>query len=549
MKRVILLMICMSICLCCALNAQAATGASLTVSTSAASGYGGDEITLSIRMTASAMGGLQTNLTWNTGYLTYVEDSAAFADAFKSSAMIAQVNAQAGCLRLLYASTAGYTAQDEVIFTAKFRLTEGVNGTTSFSLADTKMTDAATSVNAMDVTVQGADVYTQVYDPGTVWTYLSGSDQWPMLGDTVTVQLAFGTSGPAIGSVQGTISYDPAILALEADGAAFTDEAEAAAFTKSLNMSEDGQIQFVYAAMDGCPSSLMELRFQVVGGVNDSTVISVSNLKATNADAAHLSAMECYTSSLLIWPQPAENHVYYTLKVAPGTTCADEVLTLALYAKGSAFGGLQGTLTYDASQLEYVSGSAAFTDDFAQSADVKLINAAQAGQIQLVYASAEGYAPSGDAIMTVQFRLLEDTNLSPVELTGLKTTTDGSSDVQEIPCSFIQGVDWSQSVLGHTWDSGVVTKKPTTTAQGVITYTCASCGSTRTETIPVRIPGDADDDGKVDLYDALRVLEYGGGENVAINLYNADVNGDGKVDIHDALKIMQYDAGWNVNLL
>ncbi|PWM00115.1 MAG: hypothetical protein DBY04_01130 [Clostridiales bacterium] len=36
----------------------------------------------------------------------------------------------------------------------------------------------------------------------------------------------------------------------------------------------------------------------------------------------------------------------------------------------------------------------------------------------------------------------------------------------------------------HTWDSGVVTTEPTSTSQGVKTYTCTACGATKTETIP-----------------------------------------------------------------
>ena len=37
---------------------------------------------------------------------------------------------------------------------------------------------------------------------------------------------------------------------------------------------------------------------------------------------------------------------------------------------------------------------------------------------------------------------------------------------------------------GHTWDDGVVTKKPTEKAEGVRTYICKTCGATKTESIP-----------------------------------------------------------------
>lgn len=39
--------------------------------------------------------------------------------------------------------------------------------------------------------------------------------------------------------------------------------------------------------------------------------------------------------------------------------------------------------------------------------------------------------------------------------------------------------------LGHTWDNGVVTKDATETEEGVKTYTCKTCGETKTESIPV----------------------------------------------------------------
>lgn len=37
-----------------------------------------------------------------------------------------------------------------------------------------------------------------------------------------------------------------------------------------------------------------------------------------------------------------------------------------------------------------------------------------------------------------------------------------------------------------TFDAGVVTKEPTTSAEGIKTFTCTACGGTKTETIPIR---------------------------------------------------------------
>ena len=42
-------------------------------------------------------------------------------------------------------------------------------------------------------------------------------------------------------------------------------------------------------------------------------------------------------------------------------------------------------------------------------------------------------------------------------------------------------------VLDHTWDEGKITKEPRLGAEGVKTYTCTACGTTRTEAVPALI--------------------------------------------------------------
>lgn len=63
-----------------------------------------------------------------------------------------------------------------------------------------------------------------------------------------------------------------------------------------------------------------------------------------------------------------------------------------------------------------------------------------------------------------------------------------------------------------------------------------------------RLPGDADDNGAVNVNDALTVFRYCAGKGNAINLSNADVTGDAQVSAQDALLILQQAAGWNVPL-
>lgn len=47
-------------------------------------------------------------------------------------------------------------------------------------------------------------------------------------------------------------------------------------------------------------------------------------------------------------------------------------------------------------------------------------------------------------------------------------------------CSVCQSVE----TAAHTWNNGKITTEPTTTTEGVKTYTCTACGDTKTETVP-----------------------------------------------------------------
>lgn len=52
----------------------------------------------------------------------------------------------------------------------------------------------------------------------------------------------------------------------------------------------------------------------------------------------------------------------------------------------------------------------------------------------------------------------------------------------------IEKDSWIIKATGHSWDDGKVTAKPTTAKAGTRTYTCTSCGATKTESIPKLIP-------------------------------------------------------------
>lgn len=62
---------------------------------------------------------------------------------------------------------------------------------------------------------------------------------------------------------------------------------------------------------------------------------------------------------------------------------------------------------------------------------------------------------------------------------------------------------------------------------------------TSSANIPEFLPGDADDNGKVDIYDALLILQSLAGWDVEVSIVNADANGDGVLTIDDALRILE----------
>lgn len=63
-----------------------------------------------------------------------------------------------------------------------------------------------------------------------------------------------------------------------------------------------------------------------------------------------------------------------------------------------------------------------------------------------------------------------------------------------------------------------------------------------------RLPGDADKNGQVDIYDAILIMKHGAGWNVTLEAENADVNASGGVNMDDVLLILQYAAGKDVTL-
>ena len=117
--------------------------------------------------------------------------------------------------------------------------------------------------------------------------------------------------------------------------------------------------------------------------------------------------------------------------------------------------------------------------------------------------------------------------------------------------------------LGHDMKETAPAVVPTCEAAGkTAVFTCANgCGKTEGgEEIPAKghtfendictvcgqgkfVAGDGNGDGKVNLRDAIMVLQAVNGKDIAIDRSAADVNGDGKVNLQDAIRILKRANG------
>ena len=90
----------------------------------------------------------------------------------------------------------------------------------------------------------------------------------------------------------------------------------------------------------------------------------------------------------------------------------------------------------------------------------------------------------------------------------------------------------------------------TVTVKGKGNYTGSkSVTFTINKQAPARIPGDVNDDGKVNMQDLTRLQQKLAEWDVEINTSNAEVTGDGKINMQDLTRLQQKLAEWDVELL
>jgi len=160
------------------------------------------------------------------------------------------------------------------------------------------------------------------------------------------------------------------------------------------------------------------------------------------------------------------------------------------------------TISGVGSKVETKNGSHIKNITLSESASGAVVAAGSGTTIDNVVNSAPGAAVTGsgtviniasDTDVTVETRNTEVKNTGRSEITvtdakGKETTvkpgTSATVNKESASSGGSSGGSYTPPTHTHTWDAGAVTKEPTCTEPGVKTYTCMTCGATKTETIP-----------------------------------------------------------------
>ena len=114
---------------------------------------------------------------------------------------------------------------------------------------------------------------------------------------------------------------------------------------------------------------------------------------------------------------------------------------------------------------------------------------------------------------------------------------DGISDISHVEEMFLAATPTAHQAaytIVDIKDGNLVVTTRQLNGLVLDSFTITSSGK-----IPDCLPGDADNNGRVDIYDALLILQSIAGWDVEVCSVNADVNGDGIVTIDDALRTLE----------
>lgn len=131
------------------------------------------------------------------------------------------------------------------------------------------------------------------------------------------------------------------------------------------------------------------------------------------------------------------------------------------------------------------------------------------------------------------------------------TCTEGGYTRHICECCADAYTDTETEATGHYWNEGEVIVQASTTKDGLVRYTCLTCGTTNDVIVPKVKYGDANGDGSVNLSDVSAMLQFIASWDMSatnFNEVNANVNDDTSVTLSDVSKTLQSIAGWDVVL-
>ena len=162
---------------------------------------------------------------------------------------------------------------------------------------------------------------------------------------------------------------------------------------------------------------------------------------------------------------------------------------------------------FDADTLEYVvtgENVAATTDT---NAGITVLPAYE-GVVRILTVSEDGNAAKTYEITLAKTECTHTNTEVKDAVAATCTTTGYTGDTVCTDCGEIVEAGEVIAAKGHTYDAGIVTKEPTESETGIKTYTCGSCGDTKTEELPmlevkvaptVTLTATANSDGKIAL--------------------------------------------------
>ena len=166
--------------------------------------------------------------------------------------------------------------------------------------------------------------------------------------------------------------------------------------------------------------------------------------------------------------------------------------------------GLDG---FDADTLKYevTGGNVAATTD--ANAGITVLPAYE-GVVRILTVSEDGNAAKTYEITLAKTECTHTNTEVRGAVAATCTTTGYTGDTVCTDCDEKVEAGEVIAAKGHTYDAGIVTKEPTESETGIKTYTCGSCGDTKTEELPmlevkvaptVTLTATANSDGKIAL--------------------------------------------------